>query len=265
MKRIAIFLLAIFLISCSPAVKETQLANPASVHCNEQNGTLDIRNTEAGQVGYCLKNDKECEEWAYFRGECKLEKEAVVQNVAETSQPKTEESKFLVHYPWTKGESWTLTTDFHDQNCLDFVNFDDDNAEVVAAADGQVLLSKFSFPNNFYIYGEKDDTNPANMGNFVILQHNLDTYTIYMHLQYEDTPPVSMGDTIKAGTRIGYVGSTGFNYHPPKENHLHFCVVDVSIFPVQSFITKPLDSWGFIENDGSNILELDEDYVSENN
>ena len=47
------------------------LANPASVYCEEQGGELDIRDEEGGQVGYCLFDDgSECEEWAYFNGEC---------------------------------------------------------------------------------------------------------------------------------------------------------------------------------------------------
>jgi putative hemolysin len=48
------------------------LANPASVHCEEVGGTLDIRTgTDGGQVGYCIFPDKsECEEWALLRGEC---------------------------------------------------------------------------------------------------------------------------------------------------------------------------------------------------
>lgn len=48
---------------------ETGLTNPASVHCEEQGGTLEIR--EGGSVGYCIFDDgSECEEWAFFRGEC---------------------------------------------------------------------------------------------------------------------------------------------------------------------------------------------------
>jgi putative hemolysin len=54
-------------------VQNSQIANPASVFCEEQNGTLEIRDSESGQVGYCHANGKECEEWAYFRGECKLD------------------------------------------------------------------------------------------------------------------------------------------------------------------------------------------------
>ncbi|MBW2965051.1 DUF333 domain-containing protein [Candidatus Woesearchaeota archaeon] len=49
----------------------TQIANPASVFCEEQGGTLTIVDEEAGQTGMCtLANGTVCEEWAYFRGEC---------------------------------------------------------------------------------------------------------------------------------------------------------------------------------------------------
>lgn len=48
------------------------LANPASVYCEENGGTLELREDVAGgQVGYCLfENGSECEEWAFYRGEC---------------------------------------------------------------------------------------------------------------------------------------------------------------------------------------------------
>lgn len=48
------------------------LANPASVYCQEQGGTVEIRtDAEGGQYGVCIFDDgSECEEWAYFRGEC---------------------------------------------------------------------------------------------------------------------------------------------------------------------------------------------------
>jgi putative hemolysin len=47
----------------------TQMANPASVNCIDQGGALDIRDTPQGQIGVCLINGNECEEWALFRGE----------------------------------------------------------------------------------------------------------------------------------------------------------------------------------------------------
>ncbi len=53
------------------------LPNPASVYCQQQGGKTDIRKTAAGEVGYCVFPDKsECEEWAFFRGECKPGKPA---------------------------------------------------------------------------------------------------------------------------------------------------------------------------------------------
>ncbi|MGA1825129.1 MAG: protease inhibitor I42 family protein [bacterium] len=47
------------------------LANPASVYCIENGGTLEFRNDEYGTYGVCVFSDgTECEEWDFFRGEC---------------------------------------------------------------------------------------------------------------------------------------------------------------------------------------------------
>jgi len=47
------------------------MANPASKYCVDQGYKLEIRDEANGQVGYCIFPDgSECEEWAYFRGEC---------------------------------------------------------------------------------------------------------------------------------------------------------------------------------------------------
>jgi putative hemolysin len=51
--------------------EDTGLPNPASAYCEEQGGTLEIRSGEGGQVGVCVFADgSECDEWAFFRGEC---------------------------------------------------------------------------------------------------------------------------------------------------------------------------------------------------
>jgi putative hemolysin len=80
-------LTAVILSACSgaPAVKATPvpakeareepaagLANPAAVYCQEQGGTVEIRtDAQGGQYGVCVFDDgSECDEWAYFRGEC---------------------------------------------------------------------------------------------------------------------------------------------------------------------------------------------------
>jgi len=83
MKKIILILTLIILISgCTKQITEekpgeqAQIANPASVYCEEQGGTLEIRTADDGsQTGYCtLKDGTECEEWAYYRRECPVDK-----------------------------------------------------------------------------------------------------------------------------------------------------------------------------------------------
>ena len=54
------------------ASENTQMANPASVYCEEQGGKLEIVENDQGQSGICKFSDgSECDEWAFFRKECK--------------------------------------------------------------------------------------------------------------------------------------------------------------------------------------------------
>jgi len=74
MKIILILLPLLLIFSCKPAAQKTQIANPASVKCIEDGYRLEIRKSEdGGEYGVCIDADGgECEEWKYFRGECKL-------------------------------------------------------------------------------------------------------------------------------------------------------------------------------------------------
>lgn len=48
-----------------------QLANPASVYCEDWGGEVEIRDFLDGSKGFCLFEDgSECEEWDYFRDDC---------------------------------------------------------------------------------------------------------------------------------------------------------------------------------------------------
>jgi putative hemolysin len=69
------------LYACSPSPENVPqeneneevigMANPASVYCEEQGGTLVFREDVNGAYGVCVFTDgSECEEWTYFRGEC---------------------------------------------------------------------------------------------------------------------------------------------------------------------------------------------------
>ena len=80
-----LILLLLFAAACQPKANKP---NPASVFCEENEGQLEMREDDSGgQVGYCLFEDgSECEEWAFFRGECQpgesLEDQAGLPNPA---------------------------------------------------------------------------------------------------------------------------------------------------------------------------------------
>lgn len=67
-----LFLAACGSVQPEPEQQEVGMPNPASVYCEENGGTLEIReDATGGQYGVCIFPDgSECEEWAYFRGEC---------------------------------------------------------------------------------------------------------------------------------------------------------------------------------------------------
>lgn len=50
------------------------MANPAAVHCEEHGGKVEVRAAAGGdQYGVCIFADgSECDEWAFYRGECGL-------------------------------------------------------------------------------------------------------------------------------------------------------------------------------------------------
>ena len=59
------------------------------------------------------------------------------------------------------------------------------------------------------------EANAGGYGNLVVIQHRLGYTSWYAHLSKIST---SVGQAVSGGTRIGYVGSTGFSTGP----HLHF-------------------------------------------
>ena len=60
-------------VTATPTLDTIDIANPASAYCEEQGFKLEIRAAQDGsQYGVCVfEDDSECEEWAYYRDECK--------------------------------------------------------------------------------------------------------------------------------------------------------------------------------------------------
>lgn len=80
-----LIIVLMFAAACQP---KADMPNPASVYCEENGGKLEIREDDSGgQMGYCVFEDgSECEEWAFFRGDCQpgvsLEAQAGLPNPA---------------------------------------------------------------------------------------------------------------------------------------------------------------------------------------
>lgn len=93
-------------------------------------------------------------------------------------------------------------------------------AEVLAVADGTVVALRDDVPDPATLSGR---TNPAiadASGNFVTLDIGGDRYAIYEHLK--QGAPVAVGDRVKAGQIVGFLGFTGQASAP----HLHFHLAD---------------------------------------
>lgn len=61
----------VLIISSHDKESNYQIANPASVYCQENGGTLEMRMADGGQIGVCKFSDGTvCEEWDYYNGGC---------------------------------------------------------------------------------------------------------------------------------------------------------------------------------------------------
>lgn len=93
-----------------------------------------------------------------------------------------------------------LTQGLHGRNSVDLGA--PIGTPVHASVDGAITVSKNSGWNGGY-------------GNFVVISHQNGTQTLYAHMQKSI---VSVGDKVKTGDTIGYVGVSGMTTGP----HLHF-------------------------------------------
>ncbi len=78
MRSSSLAALAVVLLSLAASAASAQgpqqLANPASQNCVAHSGALAIeKRPDGGQYGVCVfTDDYQCEEWAMFRGDCRV-------------------------------------------------------------------------------------------------------------------------------------------------------------------------------------------------
>lgn len=88
---------------------------------------------------------------------------------------------------------------------------------VVAPANGKVVQTLKNIKDN--IPGEVNTNHPE--GNFVIIQHQINEYSIVAHLQC-DSIKVDVGDSVRRGQHIAHIGNSGNSSEP----HLHFHIMN---------------------------------------
>jgi putative hemolysin len=101
--------------TATPATPMTtaSLPNPASVFCEENQGTLEFRQDASGGTnGVCVFADKsECDEWTFFRGECKPGDSLAVNETTPTTEPAPVFSDWLVLENAELGYSFSYPAD----------------------------------------------------------------------------------------------------------------------------------------------------------
>lgn len=101
------------------------------------------------------------------------------------------------------------------ENNTDWFGF---GSEVLAIGDGEIaaLESNQKDDKKFDIPALK--TNPlALYGNYLVIKHSEDVYSLYGHLQNKSVGSLKVGDKIKKGQKIGAIGTSGSSFFP----HLH--------------------------------------------
>jgi hypothetical protein len=102
-------------------------------------------------------------------------------------------------------------------------NFYAENADAIAVADGIVVATKDSIPEN--VPGPTSRAVPITLetvgGNFVILDIGGGRYAFYAHLR-PGSLRVRTGDRVRRGQVVGLVGNSGNSTEP----HLHFHLAD---------------------------------------
>lgn len=92
---------------------------------------------------------------------------------------------------------------------IDLVKYKSSTDYILAHSDGEVVEVRKNY--------NKTDKSGKSYGNYVKLKHSNGYYTLYAHLKYRSVT-VSVGDKVKKGQVIGYMGNTGYSLGA----HLHF-------------------------------------------
>lgn len=127
----------------------------------------------------------------------------------------------LTNWSFPTTGNYTITTYYSNyHNAIDIYSYDGYDSDIYSANNGEVIETSNNCQiGNLYCNGKR--------GNYIIIKHPNNYYTIYMHL---NKILVSTGDLVLSGDKIATMGNTGNvipvpNYfNPYNGTHLHFNV-----------------------------------------
>lgn len=134
--------------------------------------------------------------------------------------------------------------------------------KIVAHSDGNVVqvIKDCNVTTNGIDGNVLDINNP---GNLIKIDHGNGYYTRYLHLDYGSIN-LNVGDRVKQGTIIGYMGNTGYSFG----GHLHFEVwnnnirIDPTIYLEKDFPNKNNDPINYIKYKLGDIVTINGVFVS---
>ena len=124
-----LFVILTLFLHGAPAMAAPQLANPASVFCEDHGGRLEIRSDETAggdEFGICIFADgSECGEWQFYRGDCAPGEAAETRNPVTiycekhggTAKIRTSQNGLEQRLCIFADQSWCSQWDFYRNKC----------------------------------------------------------------------------------------------------------------------------------------------------
>jgi hypothetical protein len=136
------------------------MPNPASAYCEEQGFKLEIRTAADGsQAGYCVFPDgSECDEWAYYRGECGPSKLTADKLVIETYELAVKPDPETLKFTSVDGRQFTAA-DFEVSTPFPSNQLEGTPLRLTVTINGDILVAA-------------DDTQPGDVVGSILVTRN---------------------------------------------------------------------------------------------
>lgn len=122
--------------------------------------------------------------------------------------------------------------------------YDGVNHEIVAPADGTVIAVVNNYPTQ--------DSSGNSLGNYVRIDHGDGIVTTHGHMVMGSIP-VSVGDTVRQGQKIGNMGTTG--HSTGVHLHTYITINGTRVNPIDYYYAFPFQALGSNIIDGTYVIK----------